>query len=378
MLKEKDIKFIAKQFKRSDKSLLDVNRIFLGYIKADSNELLGYDLTRFDMLDEDLQDLLLVSLKKVYSGKMDEKIFAPKFNESELDNEDSTFNILKNIDETGNFKENCLSLVDKMLEAKVYAENVVFVGAECRVSKDGVRRNLFVGTICPTKQGTTNYIFDKKEGQEEDFFKMTSSSTPIIVLDKPVEGISYPVLTEGTAIRENVVYFCNKKNKPNIPFISGVLGCEVKVTAEQEKILFNSILTEVTGGKMTGKELFTVFEHLRSSFTEEDENEDEIVIEKIEIKKALENADIDTSMELEDAFIKVLGFDNFKFKVGNVLPSKEKKSVSIASDDADIKIKPDVLKEMRQVQDEDGKVYLMIPINESVTTNGVTLPTEQL
>ena len=383
MIKEKDIKFIGKQFKLSDKSLLDVNKIYLGFVKGDGSGLISSHVKSWSYFEEELQELILKNLKKAYTGKVDEKIFSPEFVDAAIQSETSTYSILKDITDVDDsiFKKKCEQLCERISEKHIYDTNIVFVGALCAVHKDGVRRPLFVSTICEVTNGKVNFVFKGTNDKEDVFdeqYALHSSLDSIINLQSPIDGISYPVLTDGTAYKNRVLYYSKKKNKPNTPLMSNVIECNIELTAEQEKIFFNSILNEVAGGKMSGRDLFTIYDHLRGNFTEEDDIEEEIQVEKYEIKKALEKADIKQVIDLDDAFKKVFGFEDYTFKIGNILPNKDKKSITISNEDANIQVKPDLLKDMKQIQDENGQVFLMIPLSEEASTNGIVLPTEEL
>lgn len=379
MIKDKDMKFIGKQFKRSEKSLLDIHNVYLGFMKGDGKGLLHSSVESYLSYDEDMRDLIIKNLKKVFSGKLDEKIFASSFVDSAYDNENSAYSILSGIENCDEykFKNTCDKLSNCIVDNNVYDENVVLLAAQCSVHMDGVRRTLFVSTVCPVKLGEANFIFKGKTDKSDASFELTSSMDSIINIKAPMDGICYPILTNGTVLKESILYYSKKKNKPNTVFMSNVLGCNIELTAEQENIFFNSILTEVSGGKLSGKELYTIYTHLRNNISE-DEIEEDIEIDRFEIKKALEKSNIPLKVEIEDAFKKIFGFDNYIFKAPNVLPPVEKKSITITNDDASIQVKPDILKDMRQVQDENGQVFLMIPMTETAATNGVTLETERL
>lgn len=390
MLKEKDIKFISKQFSMKSKSLLSVSNVYMGFLKGDTGEILSSEIKSWNYYEEDVQALLMKTFKKVYSGKPDIKIFCPKFLDETIDTIDSMYDFVTDIDSSSrdSFKEKCDSIVSHIGENHIYNENMVFIAMNGSIHKDGVARNIFVGTLCKVKQGDTNFIYkmSKKEDDDDndedsDFthcFKFTSSIDCIINLSSPVDGITYPILTDGTALRDMIGYYSSKSNKPDTVLISNVFGCDVKLTAQQENIFFTKILNTITDSKMSANDLYNVYNHLRNNVSDGDTSEEDIVIESIEISKAMEGCDINKIIEVKDAFKQVFGFENYTFKMVNVLPPVEKKSISISNDDADIRLKPDSLQNLKQVQDENGQVFLMIPMSENATTNGFELPIEQL
>lgn len=383
MLKEKDIKFIAKQFSMKPKSLLSISNVYMGFIKGDNGTLLASQVNSWNFFEEDTQTLLMKNFKKSYGGKIDINLFDPAFTESSLEDEDTLYSFVQEIDQAdkNELKEKCDNICELIGEKHIYEDNVAILAMNGSIHKDGVARNIFVLTICKVKQGDANFIF--KMGKDDEYddldnrFTLTSSMDCIVNLTSPLDCISYPILTEGTAIRNQICYRSSKSNKPNTNLISKVLGCDVKLTAQQENLFFVKILNTITNSKMAGKDLYNFYSYLRDNFTEND-TEDDLVIERFDISKALENSDINQVTKAEDAFEEIFGFDNYSFKAKNVLPSTEKKSISISNDDADIKIKPDSLQNLKQIQDENGQVYLMVPLSENASTNGIELPIETL
>lgn len=371
MIKEKDMKWIAKQFKFSDKSLMDINNIYIGFIQAGDGKLLYSEVYDAINMEEDLLNLVLKNLKKVFSGKTDIKAFTPTFLEGEIEKEDGFYNILNKLEgRQGDFKDNCDELANKIAGTNIFEDNIVLLMLDGSMIKSDIKRNIITGSICKTKMGTTNFIFKNSD------FILQSSIDPNIVLTSPIEGFSYPVLNDDTALKGEILYYSNKANEINAPFVSRVIGCDVKLTALQEQIFFNSILNEVSGGKLPPKDLYVIYNSL--DFLDEDLELEERIVSKFEIKKALEKVEINQEMTVDEAFDKVFGLEDYEFKVSNILPDKEKKSICISNDDTDIKIKPETLQNLKKIQTEDGQIYLMIPINDDVSTNGLSLPMEDI
>lgn len=379
MIKDKDIKLIAKQFKNSDKSILNIKKVFLGFLKGDGSGLISSEIYDWGYFGDDIQDLILVNLKKVFSGKIDEKVFCLDFTKSEITNEDSTYSILENISDSqkDDFKEKCELLCDKITENNLYSDsNIVFIGADCSLFFNTGKKDIFISTICEVAAGKTNLIFkDKLKENEDTHYILQSSLDPIVNLKNPLEGLCYPAINFENIYTQKILYYSKKKNKPNTEFISSYLGCNVTLTAEQEKIFFNSILNEVVGGKMSSRNLYSIYKNLQDTFEEE---ENDPFIEKTDIDSVISDANIKIKNSIDDAFIKVFGFDNYKFKLKNILPTQDKKSITFTNDDANIQVKPELLKDIKQIQDENGQVFLMVPLIEDASTNGITLPTEEM
>lgn len=376
MINSTDVKWIGKQFKNNEKSFLDLETVYLGFLKTNERTLLNSRVMKYGQIDEDLQDLIMKNLKKVYSGKFDEKLFCPPFLEKEKEKDNSMYKLLNEIELSKNdeFKELCDQISNKILEKKLYEGNIVLVVAKGKINKDGVFRDIIVSTVCKTKSGEVNFIF--KGENKEDKFILQSSLDFKINLSSPIDGFSYPVLTNSTAIREEIIYYSSKSNEVNSIFVNNVLGCDVKFTSKQEKIIFNTILKDVFGGKLSAKDIYSIYNSL--DIVDEEVREEEKVIGRIDIEKAIEKLNIEKKIEVLESMQNQLGFDNYDFKISNILPNKQKKSISFTDNDVDIQVKPDALQSLKQIQDEDGQVYLMIPLSENASTNGLTLPIDKV
>lgn len=378
MIKKDDITYISKQLKISDKSNLNVNDVYFGFMRSGENTPLYSEVKGFYDLDDSLQELLMKNLKKVYSGNLNVKIFNPQFLESELNDEESFASIIKEIEKDIDFHDNCDTIAEKILSETIMKDNMMLIIASCTIYKDNESRHLIIGTICKTKIGEQNFIFKgdlQNVANTKYQFLMQSSLDSTINLKSAVDGFSFPVLTEGQALRNQVIYYSNKSNNIDIRLVGKVLGCEVELTAKQEKEMFETLLGEVSGDSISAKDLYSIYLNL-DNFDEETPEEEKIV-SLYEVKKSLKKLNINLKLELEDALEGLCGLREFNFKLMNIIPNKDKKSISISNDDADIKVKPDSLKNLKQVQDENGQVYLMVPLSEKAVTNGLVLPIEK-
>lgn len=376
MLTNKDLKYIAKQFSNSDKSLINFFDVYTSFLKP-NGDVEGSKVYSFSYFDETLSDMLIKNFKKVFSGKVDKNNFCPNFTDKTLNTDDvSIYTLVKDIEncEKEEFKEKCDTISELIGECQLYDDNVVLIGLRCSILIEGVTRNLFVMSICKTKQGEKKYMYitDKEK------FELTSSLDCEIITKSPIEGFAYPVLNEGTALKDRIMYYVSKSNKPEPKFLSKILGCVVELTAQQEDLYFHQILGLITDKKMNGQDMYKFYSTLKDNFSEEELEKGHALIDKVSIKKALEKCDINQVMDIDEAFDNTFGFDDYEFKALNVLPEENKKSIVIQDEDTDIKIKPEKLEGMKQIQEEDGTLYLMIPIQSNMkTSKGIEIPIEK-
>jgi hypothetical protein len=80
---------------------------------------------------------------------------------------------------------------------------------------------------------------------------------------------------------------------------------------------------------------------------------------------------------VEAAFEEICGGD-YEFKVKNIIPAFESKSIKIENENTNVTITPRDLSSVRQVIDKKGKKYLLIELTEDVEVNGFKLENEEL
>lgn len=123
-MNKKDIANIRKQFKVNN-DLLKIHEIFNVYVMKESSEIYHYQSVPFELLEDEQKELFLANFKKVLSGQMDEKLFELKF---QRDVEDSSQLILHQgllSNDTEEWNNQMLRLVEKMLKDKQYEMDIV-------------------------------------------------------------------------------------------------------------------------------------------------------------------------------------------------------------------------------------------------------------
>jgi hypothetical protein len=381
-MNKKDIAAIRKEFKQ-DSYKLNLKEMYSAYVKKDGGSILHSELSYFESFDSDNKDLYFANFKKVLSSAVDTKIFELGF----IGNgENSTNSILfsaLNCEDKSVAVEELNKIVNKILDNYKYETDVVltFIFGEYYLAnsnrnidadegEDDVA-NLYkfvLTTINKVEFPKKNIVFDYESR------KITANSNVEVVINltSPLDGFLFPVLTEGYSDVNKILYYTGKPKELNSSFVENVLNCNVKLTAQDEKECFHSILASVLGEKVKTNMIQDIYTALS-----ENVEEDVDTIGAEDIKRVLRAKGIEESNQVDAAFDEFCG-SKCNFRVNNIIPDLNTKSIKISSELAEITITPRDLSMVKQVRDKTGKKCLLIEINDDMEINGLRLETEEV
>jgi hypothetical protein len=386
-MNKKELADIRKEFK-NEYSLIKPLTIYTAYVKMDMGNVIHKELKLFEALEEDVRNLYIANFKKILGGTMDTKLFELTFKNTE-DEEDSQKLLYEVYDSREkDIKEvNYNKLIEKIVKNSQYEGDVVINLLEIEYTKNqNTKRkkngydegmddlissmNFILCSINEVSIPKKGVIFDY-EGKE---FKINSALDTMINLNNPLDGFMFPSITEGEADIHKLMYYCSKPKNINAKFIQEVLNCNLKLTAEAEKNSFNEILKQVIGIKIKPDVIKKIYEELNEKLEDDEELPTQTVGIK-EVKRILELSGI-TKGDVESAFGAIIGQADYDFKIENIIPNFKSKSVKIANSETEISMAPSDLDLIKQVRNEDGKLYLQIEITEDLTIEGFSIQTE--
>jgi Domain of unknown function (DUF4317) len=380
---KKDIAQIRKQFKLNN-DLLKISDIFNVYIMKESSEIYHYESQPFEMLDQDQQELFMDNFKKLLGGQLDEKLFELKFRR---DAENSSQLILHQgllTNEAEAWTEQMLQIVGKMLGIRQYDKDIVVTFIRGEYLKPMKRRNpeaeeserdavyshpFILCSINNTQEPKKELLFDYVERE----FKYHFTVDPIINLKSPISGFLFPCFTENAADVNHLLYSAGKVHEPDHLFIEDVLNGEETMTAQDDKIVFEEIIKDVTGDQLSPSTLSNVYEEINRMIVENEEEEppklDSKDVERVLKVSGIEDID---SEKVQSAYQKIIDDDKYEIKASSVLPKYNSKSIKISTKAANISICPQDLRYVKQIH-FDGKRYLMIEVEEDTVIEGFTM-----
>ncbi|MDQ0159865.1 DUF4317 domain-containing protein [Alkalibacillus salilacus] len=387
-MNKKDVANVRKQFK-ADNDRLTIHEIFNVYIMKETNEIYHHQSMPFEMLEAEQQELFYQNFKKVLTGQLDEKLFELKF---KRDVENSSQLILHQgllAQETDAWKADMLKLVEKMLSGDPYDVDIVvtFIKAEFRdpskqvseeaeeSSHDKMYAHPFIlCSVNKTQDPKKELLFDYVEKE----FKYNFVVDPVINLQAPISGFLFPAITDNASDVNHVLYSTGKANALNEHFIDDVLNAEEAVTAEEDKAVFEEVLKRVAGEQINTRTLSNVYEEV-NRVVEEHEEDETPTLDYKDIGQVFENSGVKEANpeKVQEAFKSIIDDESYELKASSVVPKSNSKSIKIKTKVADIALKPEDLKYVRQTI-VGGKLNLMIEVEENTVVEGFEMIPEAL
>lgn len=420
-MNKKDLADLRKEFKLNS-YMMPIKEIYSVYLKKDNGEIITKELNYFEMMDMEKRELYLDNFKKVLTGTIDAKIFELDFkmpNSTETKNEVaaassidmpesqntniatnqegknesgfiSTQTILYNALSSGqSIVEYADSVVEKMAKNYTYETDIVINFVKAEYFKGNKKRKKeadeaiddFVQAIefivC-----SVNKVDVPKKALKFDYaemaFKPNSALDTVINLNSPLDGFMFPSFSSDYVDVNKVVYYSSKAKQMNTVFVEDILDCSIKPTGIEEKESFNAILNTVVGDKIKPETMQEIYERINEKLEYQDEEgEEDPSVDMQEIKNVLEESGIKETESLQSAFEQVCGGD-YEFKIKNIVPDFNSRSIKIENETTNITITPKELSSIRQVRDKNGKKCLLIELTEDVQINGFKLETEEI
>lgn len=395
-MNNKDIADIRKRFKL-DTDLLKIADIYNVYIQQESSEIFHEESRSFSLLDREQQELFLANFKKVLGGKLDIKLFEVRFQPQEEGQADHTQRLLYeglDTDDADEWKANMQRIALKMVEDSQYDKDMVVTfirGNYFKTTKrepdeteidmrDEVYTTPFIlSSMNQTELPKSSLVFDYVEKE----FKSNLVADPVIKLTSPVGGFLFPSFTDNAADVNHILYAAGKANKPDFHFIENVLNGDEIMTAEEDKAMFEEIVKAVIGEEVNSKTLAGVYDEINHMLEVEKENEDEEesppTLDTKEVARVLKASGVKevSTEKVERAFQQVVEDKSYEMKASHVVPSYASKSIKISTKIADIKVSPQDLRYVKEVN-YNGKRCLLIEVEEDTMIEGFKLLPEEL
>lgn len=386
-MNKKDISMIRKQFKINNDNL-DIKEVYTVYVQKETGDIFHHMSQPFELLEQETQELFLDNFKKVLTGQLDKKLFELRFSKNEANELNETHATLLHALESNDveqWRNDMLTFVENFTEEIVYDFDTVMTfvyGSYEQVVKrevdeteehvnDYVYHNTFIlcsinETSLPKAALTFDYI-DKA-------FKPTEHVDPVIHLEKPLSGFLFPVINEGIANVNHILYRTKKANDPDPVFVENILQCDDFVTALEDKDTFEFMVSELAGNQMNADVISSVYEEIGQMIDESEENEEEApMLDYNDVEHILSMSgveDIDTE-KVKTAFTSYTANEDHAFKSSSLIP----KSVKIQAESTKVTLQPQDLKNVKLITYE-GKRCLLIEVDDNIEIEGFHLDDE--
>ena len=393
-MNKKELADIRKEFKL-DSGMLKIQEIYSVYLKKDNVQIdyepiIYSEFNYFDRMDMDKKELFLGIFKKVLTGALDTKIFELDFQNIEEEKEEEYAQKILTLALKANTKydiEDQINILIKKISANYKYETdvvVTFIKAEYWLGSshknatsnesidDAVQSfNFILSSInkIDAPKRTLKFDYNDKE------FKANSALDSVINLNAPLEGFMFPSLSGGYSDYNKLLYYASKPKELNTSFIENVLNCGFKFTAEDEKNCFGDILKSIIGDKIKPELMQDIYANIHE-LAEQSEDGETPILGLTDVKNILNNCGAEIVCDIETAFEETCG-SKYDFKINNIVPEFNSKSIKITSEIANISLTPKDLNSVKQVLNKDGRRCLLIEIEDDIVIEGFKLETEE-
>ena len=375
MLK-KEVLEIKKQFKKTDCGL---SRIAGCYVDGNKEKITYIESGNFLNIDEDEMYKYLELARKTLSGTLGNNLLEYEFplEEERTGGHHQLFmwvreSQLKNPELLDTFYEQVIENFD-------YAGNyliLLFYGAyDIPVrTKDNIKNQesdevyeYMVCTICPvtlSKPGLS-YL------EEENMIGLRKRDW---IVAPPESGFLFPAFNDRSTDIHAVLHYSKDPKKIHEELVSGLFGCNTKMSAAVQKEAFHAIVQETLGEECNYETVTKINEKLADMLPEQEEVVEEAeeapqIVEKEQLKRIFEESGVSEEAveHLDEAYENNIGSE--QLYVENIVATKP---VKVKTNDIVLNINPEVAARVKSTV-VDGQKCLLIPINsdENITINGV-------
>lgn len=235
-------------------------------------------------------------------------------------------------------------------------------GSEMFDASDNVYEYILC-SICPVKLSKAGLSYDVDQnsivGRNRDW-----------VVDPPVKGFLFPAFNDRTADIHQALYFTKKPEELQPKLIEELLGSDIPLSAENQKVTFNEILSETLGEECNFEMVRCIHDNLQEMIEENKEEPEPLELDKFDIRRLLEQsgASEEKLEKVETVFTQTAG-EKRRLMAANVA---ETKKFSIETPDVVIKVSPDRA-DLVETRIIDDRKCLVIAINDHVEVNGLDI-----
>lgn len=282
-MNKKEVAEIKKNFK-DDGDLFVMKQVLSAFVDSEKN-IKCKNLRSYISIPDDDAECIFETLKKSLSGTLGKALLEYEF-PNEMYEDGGSQKLLYDMLQSEMKDE---VAVDRWLEHLVgkmeYVSSYVIMTALCTYTvfskdKSGEKNDydeydykFLIGAVCPVDIRTDGLIYDEAANaiaKKPGFDRIVSGA--------PSDGFLYPVFSCRAPDVNHVMYYTKNVKQPNVSFVNDVLGCEFSLSAQEEKELFQSVLTAGAGDELNYDVITGVNDKIKDIISEyRDESEPPVI-----------------------------------------------------------------------------------------------------
>lgn len=217
--------------------------------------------------------------------------------------------------------------------------------------------------ICPVTLSKPGLAYDE-----------TSNSFRTRVLDRVVDmpeiGFLFPAFNDRSTDIHSLLYYVSKPEELQFDFVEPVLGCELPLSAGDQKETFQTIVEETLGEACDYEIVKNIHDKLNEMIEEKKEEPEPVVLDKAEVKRLLEYSGVaEDKLQNFDEKFEANADEKAQFVATNVANVRQ---FEVKTPDVVVKVSPDRT-DLVSTRIIDGRKCLVIALESGVLVNGIAV-----
>lgn len=190
------------------------------------------------------------------------------------------------------------------------------------------------------------------------------------VVNMPDIGFLFPAFHDRSTDIHSLLYYAAKPEELRMEFVEPVLGCNLPLSAGDQKETFQTIVEETLGDACDYEVVKNIHEKLNEMIEEKKDEPDPVVLDRAEVKRLLEYSGVEEEKlsSFEEKYEEAAGTDTC-FVASNVANTRQ---FEIKTPDVVVKVSPDRM-DLVETKVINGRKCLVISLDNSVEVNGITV-----
>ena len=190
------------------------------------------------------------------------------------------------------------------------------------------------------------------------------------VVNMPDIGFLFPAFHDRSTDVHSLLYYAAKPEELRMEFVEPVLGCNLPLSAGDQKETFQTIVEETLGDACDYEVVKNIHEKLNEMIEEKKDEPDPVVLDRAEVKRLLEYSGVEEEKlsSFEEKYEEAAGTDTC-FVASNVANTRQ---FEIKTPDVVVKVSPD-RRDLVETKVINGRKCLVISLDNSVEVNGITV-----
>ncbi|MGF7143176.1 hypothetical protein HNQ56_001598 [Anaerotaenia torta] len=220
-------------------------------------------------------------------------------------------------------------------------------------------------SLCPVKLSKPGLSYNEETNQIQKRIQDW-------VVGVPDNGFLFPAFNDRSTDLHSVLYYSRNSEELHSEFVQALLGCEVPMSAGDQKETFQTLIKETLGEQCEYEIVRNIHEKLNDILEEHKLKEiaEPLTLDKNEVKNIFAESGVEEEQleEFDRNYEKMTG-EHTAFMAANIVNTRV---FEVKTPDVVVKVNPECA-ELVQTKLVDGRRCLVIEITDQVEVNGITV-----